>query len=53
LRMLAKGVSNQEIANSLFISPETVKRHLSNTYSKLAVKNRNQAVMVSKSIGIL
>ena len=53
LRMLAKGLSNQEIANSLFISPETVKRHLSNTYSKLAVKNRNQAVMVSKSIGIL
>ena len=53
LRMLAKGLSNQEIANSLFISPETVKRHLSNTYSKLAVKNRNQAVMVSRSIGIL
>ena len=53
LRMLAKGVSNQEIAKSLFISPETVKRHLSNIYRKLKVGSRHQAVVSAKSIGIL
>ncbi|MGA9538515.1 MAG: LuxR C-terminal-related transcriptional regulator, partial [Desulfobacterales bacterium] len=43
LRMLAKGVTNNDIAESLFISPETVKRHLSTIYRKLDVKNRQQA----------
>ena len=51
--MLAKGVSNNDIAESLFISPETVKRHLSTIYRKLDVKNRHQAVISAKSIGIL
>ncbi len=53
LRMLAKGVRNNDIAESLFISPETVKRHLSTIYRKLDVKNRHQAVISAKSIGIL
>jgi len=53
LRMLAKGVRNNDIAGSLFISPETVKRHLSTIYRKLDVKNRHQAVISAKSIGIL
>jgi LuxR family maltose regulon positive regulatory protein len=53
LMILAKGVSNSEIAESLHISPETVKRHLSTIYRKLDVKNRHQAVASAKSIGIL
>jgi LuxR family maltose regulon positive regulatory protein len=53
LRTLATGLSNNEIADILFISPETVKRHLSTIYSKLDVKNRQQAVISAKSIGIL
>ena len=53
LRMLAKGVRNNDIAGNLFISPETVKRHLSTIYRKLDVKNRHQAVISAKSIGIL
>ena len=53
LRMLAKGTSNNEIARRLFISPETVKRHLSTIYRKMDVKNRHQAVISAKSIGIL
>ena len=53
LRMLAKGVTNNDIAESLFISPETVKRHLSTIYRKLDVKNRQQAVISARSIGIL
>ena len=53
LGMLAKGASNNDIAERLHISPETVKRHLSTTYRKLDVKNRHQAVVSAKSIGIL
>ena len=53
LRTLAKGLSNKQIADSLFISTETVKKHLYTIYRKLDVKNRHQAVISSKSIGIL
>ena len=53
LKILAKGMSNQTIAESLFISPETVKRHLSTVYRKLAVENRHQAIASAKSIGII
>ncbi len=53
LKMLDRGVSNNEIAEILHISPETVKRHLSTIYHKLKVKNRQQAVIRGKSIGIL
>jgi LuxR family maltose regulon positive regulatory protein len=53
LKKLAKGLSNNKIANSLFISTETVKRHLSNIYRKLNVDSRHQAVVSAKAIGIL
>ena len=53
LRKLAKGLSNKHIADSLFISTETVKKHLYTIYRKLDVKNRHQAIISSKSIGIL
>jgi len=53
LLILAKRLSNQEIAERLFISPETVKRHLYNIYQKFDVKNRKQAIVKAKSLGIL
>jgi LuxR family maltose regulon positive regulatory protein len=53
LKFLARGVSNKAIADALFISLETVKRHLSTIYRKLDVKNRHEAVVVAKSLGIL
>jgi LuxR family maltose regulon positive regulatory protein len=53
LLILPKGLSNQEIAERLFISPETVKRHLYNIYQKYDVKNRQQAIVKAKSLGIL
>ena len=43
LRKLASGVSNQEIADSLAISPHTVKTHAYNIYKKIGVTNRFQA----------
>ena len=53
LLTLAKGLSNHAIADKLFISPETVKRHLYNIYQKLEVKNRQQATIKASSLGLL
>ena len=44
LKILMKKYSNPEIAEKLFISPETVKRHLYNVYQKFGVENRKQAI---------
>ncbi|MUJ26042.1 helix-turn-helix transcriptional regulator [Aliivibrio fischeri] len=48
LRLLASGASNVDIANSLFVSENTVKTHLYNVFKKLNVKNRLQAMMWAK-----
>lgn len=45
LLLLAKGKSNQEIADDLFIALKTVKTHVSNLLSKLEVQDRTQAVI--------
>ncbi len=44
LAALARGMTNQQLANALDISLNTVKFHLKNLYSKLEVENRAQAV---------
>jgi len=53
LSLIAKGLSNQEIAQRLFISLPTVKWHASNIYRKLGVRNRTQAVVRARSLDIL
>lgn len=53
LRLIAKGCSNQEVADKLFISLNTVKTHSSNIYQKLNVKRRTQAVVRATELGIL
>lgn len=45
LLLIAKGKSNQEIADELFIALKTVKTHVSNILSKLDVQDRTQAVI--------
>lgn len=45
LLLLAKGKTNQEIADDLFIALKTVKTHVSNLLSKLEVQDRTQAVI--------
>ncbi|PMB84579.1 response regulator [Dolosicoccus paucivorans] len=45
LQLIAKGKSNQEIAEELFISLKTVKTHVSNILSKLEVADRTQAAI--------
>lgn len=45
LKILAQGLSNQEIADQLFISLKTVKTHVSNLFNKLEVNDRTQATI--------
>ena len=52
LKLIEAGRSNQEIAGQLVISIPTVKRHISNLYTKLGVKNRTQAVAIGKELRI-
>lgn len=53
LALIAQGLSNQAIADQLYISLHTVKVHARRIYAKLAVDNRTQAVVRGKSLGIL
>ncbi|MEO0470833.1 MAG: response regulator transcription factor [Bacteroidota bacterium] len=53
LQQLAKGATNKQIAETLFISENTVKTHLSNIYDKLDVKRRTQAVGKAREMGLI
>ena len=53
LSFLRQGLQNKEIADRIFISPETVKKHASNIYRKLDSNNRQQAVVKAYRLGIL
>jgi DNA-binding CsgD family transcriptional regulator len=44
LRLLARGATNQEIADQLYLSIKTVERHLLNAYRKVGARNRADAV---------
>jgi DNA-binding CsgD family transcriptional regulator len=43
---VASGLTNREVAAALFLSPKTIEYHLSNVYSKLALRSRSQLVRV-------
>jgi LuxR family maltose regulon positive regulatory protein len=53
LRYLTKGLSNQAIANQLFVSLAAVKWHARNIYGKLNANNRTQAVARARELGLL
>jgi LuxR family maltose regulon positive regulatory protein len=53
LRLIAAGMRNQEIADQLFISLSTVKRHISNAYGKLDVGHRTEAVARANQLNLL
>jgi LuxR family maltose regulon positive regulatory protein len=53
LRYMAGRLSNQEIANELYLSVNTVKWYARNIYSKLGVGNRRAAVIRARGLGIL
>lgn len=53
LGVLATGASNREIANTLFITEGTVKNHVTNILGKLGVRDRTQAALKAKELGII
>ena len=53
LQLVAAGLSNREIAQSLVIALNTVKNHLKNIYGKLAVHSRTQAVERARNLDLL
>ena len=53
LELIAKGLSNKEIGDSLFLSESTIKTHVSNLLLKLNAKRRTQAVEIAKQLNIL
>lgn len=52
LALLADGLSNQEIAERLFISPKTASVHVSNIYGKLGVESRVAAATLAHELGV-
>ncbi|HRG78903.1 MAG TPA: LuxR C-terminal-related transcriptional regulator [Cyclobacteriaceae bacterium] len=53
LELMAKGLSNKEIADKLFVSLNTVKTHSSNLFLKLEVSRRTQAVQRAKELRLI
>jgi DNA-binding CsgD family transcriptional regulator len=53
LALIAQGLSNEEVADKLFVSISTVKTHLINIYAKLGVERRTQAVARAQELGLL
>jgi len=53
LQLIAGGLSDREIAETLNIAVNTVKKHASTIYGKLGVKRRTQAVALARDLGML
>ncbi len=52
LQWLTSGASNREIGQQLYITESTVKRHVYNIFGKLNVRNRTQAALRARNLGI-
>ncbi|MEL6536092.1 MAG: response regulator transcription factor [Bacteroidota bacterium] len=53
LTLMVEGLSNQEMADRLFVSLNTVKTHVSNLYQKLEVQRRVQAIRKATDLGLV
>ncbi|MBL7863159.1 MAG: DNA-binding response regulator [Cyclobacteriaceae bacterium] len=53
LEWMARGLSNQEIADKLFVSLNTIKTHTSNLFLKLEVSRRTQAIQKAKELRLI
>ena len=51
LELVAKGLSNDQIANQLFISSKTVRNHITNIFSKLNVSRRTEIIIQARDVG--
>jgi DNA-binding CsgD family transcriptional regulator len=52
LELVARGLSNREIGETLFVSENTVKTHCSRAFDKLGARRRTEAVQRSKELGL-
>jgi DNA-binding NarL/FixJ family response regulator len=52
LDLIARGRSNTEIATQLYVSPKTVRNHISNIFTKLQVADRAQAIVRAREAGL-
>jgi DNA-binding NarL/FixJ family response regulator len=53
LRLIGKGESNREIAGTIFLAEGTVKNHVTNILGKLEVRDRTQAAIKAKDLGLI
>lgn len=53
LRLIARGASNREIAESLFLAEGTVKNHVTSILGKLEARDRTQAALKAKDCGLI
>lgn len=53
LQLINEGLSNQQIADKLYLSENTIKKHVSNLFLKLDVERRTEAVKKAKEMRIL
>lgn len=53
LRLIASGLSNKEIGETLFITEGTVKNHITHILGKLGVRDRTQAALKAKELGLI
>jgi DNA-binding CsgD family transcriptional regulator len=53
LGLISEGLSNQQIADKLFVSENTIKKHVSNLFFKLDVQRRTEAIKKAKALKII
>jgi len=53
LQLVARGLTDNEVADQLFISPRTVARHLQSIYNKLGVSSRTAATAIGFQHGVV
>jgi len=53
LRLLGEGSSNREIASALFLAEGTVKNHVTNVLGKLGARDRTQAALRARALGLI
>ena len=53
LLLIYEGLSNQQIADKLFISENTIKKHISNIFQKLEVERRTEAIKKARELSII